>query len=554
MAIQSFRDRFTYANPGLEAALPNLDTLSDQALAALSPALLSMGQMVRRHSILLQQRRLNEIYRVITEQADSRIALRLAAAKDKNGVPIFPNTDSIKEAMFGPPDSLSTTFENESANMFVDGIRRVSAALAAAWLIGQLAQITEQLKHSESLEKQALADLQLMLDTFQDISQDIQQNIAREGDNRAFYFEDVELNLITPLTVEIFMPNTTASNWINVNSYSGQTSTGLICGDIVDAINNLTLNSRETNLVAGAVLAGNKGLHRIDVDARYRDVVLSHEVISIRIRYLGSPLLALPFRWGVDPISIRTETLNSVMVNVDRGIVQAVAVGQTSSGARAPIVLYFRRGPVDGTGVPLDAFGNPYALGAWASANFTFRVSPTMADAVTVVVNRTTDPDPVKQQELDDQRFSIPPLLLLNQLFSLKGTPTRALGALIRNDDPQQADPLAALELVAYTLNELETWLILDVLALPADIQMAVGDLKGPSTSFSNKPRSIRVPAEVVKGSSASAPPIPSGEVVPPGMPHLVVGQESSMLRTLRRKLESVKDKHRVWPLNQNEM
>jgi len=531
--MQTFGDRFIYNNPNLAAALPGLDGMSDQQLAALSPMLAQMGNMVRRHSILLRSTKLAEIYRVITEQADPRIGLRLAAAKNAEGIPIFPTVEAVKAAMYGPASPTDNTFADDYLNMFVDGIRRVSVALAASWMVGQYAQIEEQRKHGELLEKQALADLDFLIQTY---AKSKGTALTPEpSKNQAFYFEDTEVQLQQTLVVEIYMPNSGTTNWTLVGNYTGRLQTGTLVADICDVINGLTLNQQRGNILAAPVLAGGNGLHRIDVEARVRDSVVSFELICLRIRFQGAPQVELPFRWGVDINQLRTETLNSTLVQVERGVVQTVSPQQRQQQARTPTVLYFRRGPVDAGGNPLDAFGQPIPTPAWATANLTFRVSPTMNANDTVVIQRLVGPD---QAQLDAHRYSQVALALLNRLFDLKSGPVRALGALIRNDDPGQTEAMAALELVAYTLNQLETWMILDVLELPPDIQMATGDLLGPITSFSNKPRSIRVPAEFVR--QGGAPPAPPASPMVTSCPSLAPMPESSLLQNLKRRLADI--------------
>jgi hypothetical protein len=531
MSVQTFGDRFTYANPGMVALLPNLDSLSDQQLAAASPQLAMMGAMVRRHSILLRSAKLSEIYRVITEQSDPRIGLRLAAAKNEQGMNIFPSIDAVKAAMFGPASDTDSNFVDAHLNVFVDGVRRVSVALAVSWMIGQFAQVEEQRRHGELLEKQALADLDFLIKTYEKAQ--IKPNLEEEERKQAFYFEDKELNLTRSLVVEVYIPNKVATNWAPVGTYTGVVRTGTIVADLCDVVNDLTLNAKESNLIASPVLGGFQGLHRVDVEARVRDAVVSYELISIRIRWQGAPWEELPFRWGVDTAHLNTEFLNSVLVRVEKGVVQTLTAGLTEDDERVPKVLYFRRGPLNEAKNPVDAFGNEIPTPRWASANLTFRISPTMQANETIVINRAVDGNPLVQEQLDAQRYSEVPLALLNRLFELKGQSIRALGALIRNDDPQQSGAMAALELVAYTLNQSETWMILDVLELPPDIQMAVGDLRGPITTFSNKPRSIRVPAEFIKSVAGAERPTQAG----PTCPKVVPMSESTKLKDIKYRV-----------------
>lgn len=514
--------------------------MSNEQLAALSPELDSMAKMVRRHSILLRATKTSEIYRIITEHSDPRIALRLAAAKNKDGVPIFASERKVKEAMFGPPNPNDPQFENPDLNIFVDGVRRVSAALAASWLVGQLAQIEEQRRHGELLEKQALEDLDFLIRQYErEVRQTAQTEI--EVGSESFYFEDLTLTLTDTLIVEVFIPGVTSSFWRPVGSYSGEVQTARLVADICDTINEVTLNNQDGNLIAAPILSEDRNLHRIEISGRNRDSVIAHELISIRIRYQNAPWRELPFAWGVDPNHLRRETINSHILRIERGAVQAVGSSASRDEVREPTVLYFRRGPLNGNQEPVDAYGNVIPAGQWiANGKVVFRISPTMTEAVTVSVPRLMDPDPTVQLQLDSHRYSQVALLILNELYRqrLEGTtPVRALAALVRNDDPQQSQPMAALELVAYTLNQVETWMILDVLELPADIQMAVGDLRGPITPFSNKPRSVRVEAQFMR--SAAAEELNRSAMRNPAFPTLVRRPVSSTLEKIRSQMRT---------------
>jgi hypothetical protein len=82
--------------------------------------------------------------------------------------------------------------------------------------------------------------------------------------------------------------------------------------------------------------------------------------------------------------------------------------------------------------------------------------------------------------------------LLLDALFKDKSM-VRALGALVRDDDPGEDNPLAAIELVAFSVTNPEVWIILDLLEVPADIETATGTLQLVISSFSNRSKSVRV-------------------------------------------------------------
>jgi len=488
MSVQKFDDRFTYSNPALGAVNPT--QLTETQLASLSPQLVEMANMVRGHSILTRNKTLREIYSTITQHADPRIALRLAAGKDSNGVPIFPNLDAVKAAMFGPATSNSDEFLDTQRNIFVQGVRRVSAALSAAFIIGQLAQIDEQFKHSVHLEKQALADLEEIL-SVTDLSA-VPEQKESELELKALFFENKTMVLTQALRVEVFLPTAIGAAWQTVGIYNGEFTTARLVSDLADSINALTLQSQVSNLLAAPVLSAEMQTYRLDVSARRRDLEVSFEILSVKITQVSNATELLPFRWGVEISRLLPQTINSLILSVQLGRISAAL--QAERLERKPIVLYFRRLPTTPDGDVVDYDGSLMPGTTWQSGSLSFRISPTMDESLTVTVPWLSSTDPEEQDRLDSERFGQVATQLLNEMFEVKG-PTRALGALIRNDNIATPDPMAALELIAFSATNPETWMILDVLELPLDVEMAVGNYQLPLTPFSNKPRSIRVEA-----------------------------------------------------------
>jgi hypothetical protein len=446
--------------------------------------------MVRQYSAIIRTKTPKEIYLIITNQTDPRIALILAAATDKQGLRLFPDLLTVKQVMFGPSDPSGQSFVNPVNNIFVDGLKRVTAALCASILIGQLAQIHEQAQHSHILEEQALADLNRLLQV-PDIK-DI-RTTASEQSSHAFYFEPKTLDLTQdPIRTEFYMASGTTTGWYQVGTYSGQTSTGQIVADIADAINTQTLVVGVSNVIAAASLGDPSGLYSINFNARQRELTISCEVITIRfITTSGNPL---PFQWGLERSVLRTEPLNSALLTVQQGKASTNAITTNSTkNDDAPTVLYFRRVSVNDAGQPLQFDGTVIPDGEWkTNTNLTFRVSPMMSESDTVTIPYETSTDPLEQTRLNLLRPSVVAETLLNALFSVKGD-TLSLGALVRNDNPTNPNSLVAIELIAFSVTNPQCWMILDVLEIPPDVQMAVGNLTGPLTPFSNKPRSIRV-------------------------------------------------------------
>ena len=479
----TFSDRFTYdlPNPPSDDAIL---AMSEAQLYALMPRLKEMVEMVRRHSVLLRKKTAAEIYFVITDHADPSIGLRLAAARDKRGNPLFPDIDTIKRIMYGPSDT-DSRFSGD-LNIFVSGIKGISATLAAAVLIGQLAQIREQEIHARALEKRAYEELDRLLQVPE------LENLAAgpatpSSSNARFYFEATELNLQQPLQAEVYLPALAGNSaWYSVGTYSGQVSVAQIVADLADTINSLTLSSNYSNLLAAPVLASPHNtqtrLHHIEFSSRYRDAVIAAEVVTVRLRLQSGG--QLPFSWGVHERYLAKEEVNSVLVAVQATRASSVALGLWSEDTE-PTVLWFRRAPIDPTTGLILSPNGPIPDSAWQNAQLSFRVSPTMDSERTVSFTYTG---------LPAERPGAFALTLINELFAIKGS-SRALGALIRNDSPTARSPLTAVELVAFTVTNPQTWLVLDLLQLPPDIEVAVGNTRQPLTPFSSRPRSVRVPS-----------------------------------------------------------
>jgi hypothetical protein len=523
MARLDFEDRFTYANPGLASV--QISQQTEEQLAALSAELVAVAEMVRSFSVLTKRKTLLEVYVTVTQHADPRIALILAAARDKNDQSLFPSLDSVKAAMYGPSSDTSTEFLDTERNIFVDGVRRVSAALAAAHIINQLAQIPEQHAHAKHVEQQAIEDLNRIIRVSDSSVTQFSRSDESALETSSFFFENLQLQLTDTIQVEVFLPSTgllavgSGALWTTVGTYNGAVNVGSIVVDIADTINQLTLVAGTANILASPILAGDRSLHRINVSARSRSPDVTYEIIIIRVTNLTSTESnQSPFRWGLSPTRIENLSVNSALISVGQGRVSSLSAAAVSSLNRVPTVLYFKRVPIDGLGRALDFNGDAILSSTWQNSNLIFRVSPTQSEPSIISIPRLLDATPEGQEKLDSLRYSQVALELLNGLFSVKGS-TRALGALIRNDDPNAIDPLAGVELVSFSATNPETWIILDVLSLPADILIAVGNLQGPITQFSNKPRSIRIESRYdYRQNSDGLTPLASGSAAAPSV------------------------------------
>jgi hypothetical protein len=321
---------------------------------------------------------------------------------------------------------------------------------------------------------------------------------------KSFYFEPFEIELTTRvLKAEFFMASSASSSWQTIGTYSGKFSTASVVADLADAINTYTLTQQTSNIIASPVLADSSQLYKIDFQARERNALVAAEVISVRFNYLDNPHEELPFKWGTSTSGLNNQFLNSVLLTVQQGKAITTAITSSKRTDNAPIVLYFKRAPIDSNGNVLDWKGTIIPQGTWgAQANLTFRISPTMSENKTVSVPYNTDSLLANQTKLDAVRPNQVAELLLESLFQIKGE-TLALGALIRNDYPDNSGALVAIELIAFSVTNPQAWMILDLVELPVDVQVAVGNLTTPLTPFSSKPRSIRVESKFYSGSTA---------------------------------------------------
>ena len=459
-----FSDRYTSLYSGLN--LTTLDTLTDEQFKNSFPKLHNAVMSVRRHSVLLSKKSRVEIYYAITEHADPKIGLILAAARDKEGNQLFPTTSYVKEFMFSitSTDSANSNVAFAERTVFVDGIERVAIAMAASLLIGQLAQLKEQQDHSVYIESQAIKDLDRILQV-PELAQLVNtqsKKLVDEVEFKSFYFEPKEVKLNEPLTMEVFITGS-QNIWNVVEIYTDTVSTDTIISDLCDYINSFTLQANLSNLVASAVLAAEKNLHRIDFSSRQRSIDITYELISVRF---SSALLG--FNWGVKSDELKEYKLNSLILTTLQGKVATSTVAKLDD--RGLSVMYFR-----------------VKLGVVPITNtITYRISPTMTEnkvltmpAVNTLYNLT-------------DRESIVSATLLNDLFQAKDL-TKVLASIVQNDPSNNAIQYSAIELIAYSAAYPESELILDVLQLPEDIEIALGNKYAPVTTFSNKPRSITV-------------------------------------------------------------
>jgi hypothetical protein len=531
-----FNDRFIITNPSLSTV--DINTIKETDLPTLYPDLYNVVLMVRRHSVLLKRKTLAEIYNAVTEHADPRIGLVLAAARDPDGNQMFPDLSHARQFMFGtiatPPSTSPVRYQDR--NIFVDGIERVAAALAASILIAQLAQLPEQANHANILEKQALDDLDRIITIPRAVNVDTEmvasdQRVAFLFSASEFFVPDTE-----SVIVRIFMMSDGISyGWYTVGTYQGDLDTKMFVADISDTINTLTLGgSQQGQLVAAPLLDNN--IHSIEVAARSRDAVVSYHTISIDISYYdaqGVRLPELPFTWGVINTELNPTWLKSALIKVEKGVTNSLSFDDLRM-KNSMNVLYFRRALTNIDGELVSADGS---LILEYDNVVRYRLNPAMEEPAKFKLNEDTP------AELRPSEVAEGILQGMHNLHTKIGA-VRGLGAIIRNDPlikgtnptvhPVVDQKLVALELVATTASIKEVWLILDVLDLPYDIEIALGNTIGPMTQFSNRPRSIRVEAFYDRDAKI--------EKIFEGLPKVIRGPKSE----LKQKVDDIKNDYEI--------
>lgn len=466
-----FNDRFTRDNQALADYIDNTDNPEDSELEDLSPRLATYAKEVRRYSVFLDQKSTWDIYQTATIHADPHIALVLAAADDQEGSPLFPTEGSVKEVLYGVVSG-AVVGNNE---LLSDGVRRVSIALTSSILVGQLSQIPEQFQHANSIKKQALEDLDRIIA----IPDSLKENKVEEkkASNTSFYFNptDITFDANDTLTARIYIPSISsgATQWETVNTYNSEVSTAEIVSDIADTVNQLTLINSSLNLLASPALAGPSGTHFIEFYPREVVEGIQSEVVSIQFDYWddseGKNLSQLPFSWGVNFKNLNSYPLNSTIIISDFDSEKVKTSDPEKDSSEKQTALYFKS-----SGEPIQ------------DHKVKFRINPT--DREEREVDISSEMDPLK-------RPGAAVFAIANALTSYQDD-TRVLAPIIRNDGPNVNDPMAAFKLVSFSLTNPEVYIILDILSLPKDLEIALGSVSKPLTGFSSRPKSIRVKSE----------------------------------------------------------
>ncbi|MFB6282851.1 MAG: hypothetical protein ABEK59_02825 [Halobacteria archaeon] len=512
MADPNFSDRFIKDNPALQNK--DIKNTADSELLKLSGELQRMVDAVRRTDAFIKNRAtVKQIYFAITEHSDPKIGGLLAAAKDpQTGERLFDSVQQVKELMY--PYS---QFENVERNIFNDLIRQASVNFAASLLVGQLSSAVGQdvSSHEEYLYRIAKEEIDRIIQTV-DVNAVTasREQQTEETERPVLFFEQRALVLEEPLTVEVFLSGTT-SGWETVGTYNSRTSSGEIVAAIADKINALTLNSTTSNILAAPNLSGKRNTHSIYFQARRFSNTVSAEVVSVRFSSRA------PFQWGPRLEYLNNYEINSVLIATSEGGATSTSDTQQESQG-SPSVIYIRRKPVNNTGEPIDAEGN--IISGWRDSQIRFRVS-TQQEPITI---------PLPAFGGEQTRASQMALALLNKLYELKGD-IRCLGSIVKADAKTEDQPAVALELIPYRLMKTTTWLVLDLLEFPPDLEVALGDLYNPLTPYSDQPRSVRVETKFdLEGRTPAAYEERSGDK---NKPQVISRAKSSYFKTINERM-----------------
>ena len=498
-----FSRRFIVSDPEFAAAIAAASIITDQILVT-SPKFVSFAKSVRAYSILLGSLKYTEIYHAVTCDCDPEIGFLLLSAERQDGTLRF-NIQQVESMLWGTP-TISTYSD------YAQGIGEVSAKLAAAIFIGAYATQPYQHTMAEFLRKQALLTLDktIVLQTKLAAGNNTGVVALEKVKEARFYFDPVEITLGAPLKVSFFIPNfKTSANWVPIVTYPTGTKlhTRRVAADIALAINRYTLDlTNNSNIIAAVTQSGENSYPFIDFALRSFVEDYNGDLVSVQFEDLGGNTDALPFRWGIETNDLHPTFINSCLL-LQRslkatGASKSNALATISAAAKASLleynVLYFRNKiPAvlsAQVGIVATSVSSPAATG-----QLTYRLSATESIVHTATVDRGDAP-----------RYSQQAIALMNGLQAATGK-TRLLGCIVRDDPSTALAPVSAVELLAWAVTSPVTYLVLDVLTVPDDIEIALGNIIAPQTPFSSLPLSIVCKPLFEKVSTSSSTSTPQG-------------------------------------------
>jgi hypothetical protein len=476
-----------------------------------------MIDMVKALSKLISQSTDDEITLIINRHADPRIILLLASAKDDKGTLIFSTTNQIRSLMYQAPD----------ASLFSDGLRRVSSAFTAAWLVAALP--LEYSRHlSDQIEKQAIYDLEKIISNVSTVSAaTLVNNLDATKVPKSIYFAlatpGTNLNNATVATYpNIIIPPTEygiisifLSGKTNTSSSTKQiiiadpTAIGIpfsvdlftpttpeaIAAKVAEKINaasltNLTSNGSETNILASpnqtavdqysfynpvknAQDSLYTSLSYLAFDTRERTLVTKTELIIINVETkniaTGNNTLAYieNLSYGVDGFYglLNQRGPKSLFLDVSQANPRAFTVN-TSTAATASILI--------------DTFH--FRATSASGGQLVYRISSASQPAQTVTIT-------IPSGGTDLVAYSkVVALEFLNSLYNNKDI-QMAVGAMALDS--------AAVQIVAHRVLNPQTKVVVDILSVPNGVIFATGTANQlpPNTAFTLDAKTLVVAA-----------------------------------------------------------
>jgi hypothetical protein len=517
-----FSRRFTIADPSLAGAIAAADGVPTDVMLAASSSFLVIARAVRLYSILLTNAKYVDIYRILTRDADPEIGYILLAAQRDDQSARY--TIAQVESMLWGSSALPIYSD------FAQGLTEVAIKFTAAVMIGAFATQTDQKNMAEFLRKDALATLDriavLAARTTSAVAVDSTALVNSERIKEArFYFDPVEITLASDLTVSFFIPNfVTSPDWSLAATYPAGTTihTRKIAADIALAINRYTLSpSNSSNIIAAVSQSGQNSYPYIDFALREYVAGYNGDLVSVQFEQLTGQAKNLPFKWGVETNDLQATFINSCLLLLrtpKSTTLSTITSSATASKIGEYNVLYFRsKKPT-----ALDPTPQP-------TGDLSYRLS------VTETINRVAAPS-----NSNSPRYSQQAVALMNGLQALTTT-TKLLGCIVRDDLITESAPMAAVELIAWSVTSPITYLILDILTVPADIEIALGDLRSPQTTFSNLPLTIVCKPLYEKAlgtTSTTTTALNAGQTVE--IAQIGSGSQSILRESLREKIQNV--------------
>ncbi len=448
--------RFAVADPNFATVLASTLTPTEQTYAQ-SALLVRMAKTIRHYSKLLNGAKLEEIYHTIVRDTDYELAFLLLAAKDENRSPLFSPVQ-VSAMLFGEP--VLTNYSE-----FTDGLTELSCKFAASKLINAFAVVEEQVKAAELLRKQADETLNFVIKAQQNVSKSSSSSgVEDERIKQArLYFEDKEFVTNAELQAAFFLPTQTGSSgWTIAASYPAQTQISVrrIVLDLSLQINNFTLDpTRGANVIASVSQSGEGGYPYLDF--ALRDYLLGYNADSIAIRFTSGDSI-VPFSWGLTTLDLRPTQVNSCILLQRSPKDSRLSTTSTGDNASSSEVrydcIYFRnlQGAVSTTG------------------NLSYRTSVTSDITETTISTSALIP-----------RYSQEALALIDAL-NLSKKATNLVGAIVRDDPDTISSGMSAVRIIPWPVTSPITYLVMDILSVPSDIEIALGDMRGPQTAFTN--------------------------------------------------------------------